>query len=66
MNTKALKLALLGADVSNRTAAAELGISETAFYNKMSGKAEFKNSEIRTLIKILHLDAAAVNLIFFT
>ncbi len=50
--------------ISNRRIAAELNISEQAFYNKMSGVTEFKESEIKKLIQILGLSAADVDRIF--
>lgn len=51
--------------VSNRAISQALGISEQAFYNKMSGKAEFKESEIKKIAQVLLLTSDDVNRIFF-
>ena len=51
--------------ISNRDMAEGLSLSEQAFYNKMHGRTEFKNSEIKALAKILSLSMDAVNQIFF-
>lgn len=50
--------------VTNRAIAAALGISEAAFYNKLCGSSEFKESEIRKLIDFLGMSADTVNRIF--
>ena len=66
MNLPELRAAVARADVSNRAIAAYLELSEQALYNKMSGKTEFKNSEIVKLAEILGLSMSDVNLIFFS
>lgn len=42
-----------------------LGITRQAFYKKLNGKREFKNSEIKTLAMILHLTSKERDDIFF-
>lgn len=51
--------------VAKRDVAAQLNVSEQALYNKLNGLTEFKNSEIKTIAKILDLSMNDVNLIFF-
>ena len=53
------------ANVTNRSMADELGISEQALYNKINGITEFKNSEIKKLASILKLSLDGVNRVFF-
>ncbi len=65
MNQGEFRAAVARANISNRLLSAHLGLSEQAFYNKMSGKTEFKNSEIVKLADILNLTMNDVNLIFF-
>ena len=65
MNSAELKAAIARTNITYRAIAARLGISEQAFYNKMNGKTEFKNSEIVKLTDMLSLNQNAVNLIFF-
>ena len=66
MNRSELRAEIARAGISNRKIAAEMDISEQAFYNKMSGTTEFKESEIKKLIQILGLSAADVDRIFLT
>lgn len=66
MNLAEFRAAVARANVANKTLAAHLGLSEQAFYNKMSGKTEFKNSEIVKLADILKLTMSDVNAIFFS
>lgn len=66
MNCKEFRAAIARAGVSKREIAAQLGVSEQAFYNKLNGRAEFKNSEIVKLSEMLGLSMADVNLIFFS
>lgn len=66
MNCKEFRAAIARAGVSKREIAARLGVSEQAFYNKLNGRAEFKNSEIVKLSEMLGLSMADVNLIFFS
>lgn len=65
MNSPEFRTAIARAGISNRDIAAKIGLSEQAFYNKLSGKTEFKNSEIQKLATILSLSMNAVNVIFF-
>lgn len=64
MNCKEFRAAIARAGVSKREIAAQLGVSEQAFYNKLNGRAEFKNSEIIKLSEMLGLSMEDVNLIF--
>ena len=66
MNRSELRAEFARQGISNRDLAKELNISEQAFYNKMSGASEFKESEIKTLIRILGLTAADVDRLFLT
>lgn len=65
MNIPELKAAAIRAGLSNRDLARETGLSNQAFYNKLNGQTEFKNSEIVRLSKLLSLSMADVNNIFF-
>ena len=65
MNSPEFRTAIARAGISNRDIAAKIGLSEQAFYNKLSGKTEFKNSEIQKLATILSLSMNSVNVIFF-
>lgn len=65
MNCLELKTAIMKANKTYRSIARSLGISEQAFYNKVQGITEFKNSEIKKIASILHLSLAEVNFIFF-
>lgn len=65
MNCGEFRVAIARAGTSNREVAASLGLSEQAFYNKMNGRTEFKNSEIIKLTRLLGLSMESVNLIFF-
>lgn len=65
MNSPEFRTAIARAGISNRDIAAKIGLSEQAFYNKLSGKTEFKNSEIQKLATILSLSMNAVNVILF-
>ncbi len=66
MNRSELRAEFARQGISNRLIASELNISEQAFYNKMSGVSEFKESEIKKLIQILGLTAADVDRIFLS
>lgn len=65
MNYPEFRTAVARAGVTNRELARGLGLSEQAFYNKLKGKAEFKNSEIKQITSILALTMESVNTIFF-
>ena len=64
MNRAELRAEIARQKKTYRAIAAALGISEQAFYNKLEGKTEFKESEIRKLIEFLELSAEQVNHIF--
>lgn len=66
MDETALRVAIARAGVTNRFLARNLGISEQAFYNKISGESEFKSSEIRKLSGLLNLSFNDINDIFFS
>lgn len=66
MNRSELRAEFARQGISNRTIASELNISEQAFYNKMSGTSEFKESEIKKLIQILGLSASDVDRLFLS
>lgn len=66
MNQKEMRAAIARCGISKRDIAARLGVSEQALYNKMNGKAEFKNSEIIKLSEMLGLSMNEVNIIFFS
>jgi len=51
--------------VKNKWLAHELNLSESAFRNKLSGRNEFKLSEIKTLKKCLGLSLQEVEEFFF-
>ncbi len=66
MNRSELRAEIARQGISNRDIARELNISEQAFYNKMSGASEFKESEIKKLAQILGWTAADVDRIFLS
>lgn len=66
MNSMELRAAIARTGKTYRSLAKDLGISEQAFYNKMNGESEFKNSEIAKLIKELSLSTDDINIIFFS
>lgn len=65
-NTLELDIALKRAGITRLEAAKQLGISLTAFFNKLHNKTEFKASEIASLKKILNLSEEERDKIFFT
>ena len=65
MKEKEMRAAMARAGMSSKLMAERLGISSTAFYNKLTGRTEFKNSEIRTVAKLLSLSAEEMENIFF-
>lgn len=64
MNRAELRAEIARQKKTYRAIAAALGISEQAFYNKLDGKTEFKESEIRKLVDLLGLSADDLNRIF--
>ena len=65
LNCPELRASIARAGVTNRSLAAQLGLSEQALYNKIQGETEFKGSEIKNIARILGLSMGDVNLIFF-
>ncbi len=65
MNSANLKAEIARAGKTNRSLAALLGMSEQTLYNKITGKTEFKSSEILILARELSLSMQSVNDIFF-
>ncbi len=66
MNREELRADMARFRISNKTVAKELGISEQAFYNKMNGSSEFKESEIRKLVRLLNYTPERVDQIFLS
>lgn len=66
MNRTELKADIQRNGISNRSIAKELGISEQTFYNKLNGSTEFKESEIKKLVRLLNLSSARVDQIFLS
>lgn len=65
MNRSELRAEIARHGISNRALAKELSVSEQAFYNKLNGVTEFKESEIKKLANVLSLSPSQVNLLFF-
>lgn len=65
MNSPEFRAAVARSGKTNRELAKSLGLSETAFYNKVGGQTQFKNSEIKKLTELLGLSMKSVNEIFF-
>lgn len=66
LNRAELRAEIARKEISNRTISKELGISEQAFYNKMNGTSEFRESEIKGIVRLLGLTAEDVDRIFLT
>ena len=64
MNRDELRAAIARKNISKVKLAEAMGLSYTALHYKMTGRTEFKESEIRTLVKILDLSAEELNHIF--
>ena len=65
MNAQEWRAEVARAGLTNRSVAKEIGMSEQALYSKLSGRREFKNSEIKAIARLLGLDLVGVNTIFF-
>ena len=65
MNAQEWRAEVARAGLTNRSVAKEIGMSEQALYSKLSGRREFKNSEIKAIARMLGLDLVGVNTIFF-
>ena len=64
MNRSELRAAIARKNISKSALAEALGISRTALGQKLNGKREFKESEIRTLFRVLELSPDVFNSIF--
>lgn len=64
MNRAELRAEIARKGISNKAIIEALNISEQAFYNKIKGTTEFKESEIRALVEVLGLTAEDINRIF--
>lgn len=66
MNANELRAELARGGLSIPQAADKIGISKKAFYCKMEGTSEFKQSEIKALKQLLSLTDTRISEIFFT
>ena len=64
MNANELSAELARNNLSVPKAADAIGIGKKAFYSKMKGETEFKQSEIKGLKKLLNPTDERVNVIF--
>lgn len=64
MNREELRAAIARKNITKTDLAEALGITRVALQNKMSGSSEFKESEIKTLVRVLGLTAEEFNHIF--
>ncbi len=65
MNQTELRVELARVGLTIPQAADKIGISKKAFYCKIDGTSEFKQSEIKALKQLLSLSDARVGEIFF-
>ncbi len=65
MNKQKLKAAMILEDLTADRLCAEIGISSTAWWRKISGKSQFTQGEISRLREILKLTAEQTVEIFF-
>lgn len=65
MNKLKLKAAMVLKELSAEAACAEIGISKSAWFRKVSGESEFTQSEICKLRVLLDLDDHQTAEIFF-
>lgn len=64
-DNKYLKQKIMDSGIAISVIARKTGISRETIYNKLSGKTEWKASEIAALTRILHLGEKERNKIFF-
>lgn len=64
-NTLKLKAAIAERGLNQEQIAEMLGVSLCTFNYKLNGTSEFKASEIKKLMELLHLNSDKVMLIFF-
>lgn len=65
MNRELLRAKIDEIKIPKKTISSKMGISRQSFYKKLSGKREFKVSEIDALCDILRLTTDEKNQIFF-
>lgn len=65
MNSRELSAELARHGLSVPAAANMIGIGKKAFYSKMKGESQFKQSEIKKLKELLSLSNERVSEIFF-
>ncbi len=65
MDRAELRAAVARKNITARQIAAALHLSSTGLNNKMRGRTEFRESEIRTLSELLELTPEDINHIFF-
>lgn len=65
MNYPELRASIARNGMTIRSISSEIGITEQALHNKLAGKAEFKNSEIKKIATLLSMSMEDVNNIFF-
>lgn len=66
MNKLKLKAAMVLKDLSAEAVCAEIGISKSAWFRKISGESEFTQGEICKLRELLDLDDHQTADIFFS
>lgn len=64
-NTLELDIAIRRAGLSRLEVAKAIGITLTAFFNKLHNKTDFKAREIATMRQVLELSDKQVGVIFF-
>ncbi len=66
MNKLELKADIARRGMSGVSLSRELGVSESTFFRKLGGHADFTLSEVQDIIRILDLDQTRINDIFFS
>ena len=66
MDVTSMEMAIARAGRAKNELAQAIGLSSTAFWNKIRGTTEFKVSEIRALKEELGLTGDEINQIFFS
>lgn len=64
-NTELLEQAIKESGLKKVYLAEKVGLTPAGFYNCVNNKAEFKASQINTLCKLLGIDSAGKDAIFF-
>jgi len=65
IDTEKLKGAVVAAGLTQAEIADKIGLSPTAFNNKVTNKTEFKASEIAKIVSLLNLSEHEISCIFF-